>query len=295
MTTASLRRAVALLVTGALALTALPAANAISAVPAKNPEPRTAAAITAALNENVEIPGTAWMTRPDGKILVSYDSTVVGAKLTSLTKVTRQFGNQVVLEKLPGKMKKYLGGGGPIWGGDFRCSLGFNVTRKGRYYFLTAGHCANDAANWYHDSNLTNRIGTVHHSSFPWNDYALVVYRSGITPGGSVNLYNGRSQNITTAANPGIGQLVYRTGSTTGLASGRVTGLGATVNYDEGRVAGLIRTNVCAEGGDSGGPLFYRTWAFGLTSGGTGDCNSGGVTYFQPVVEALNVYGVNVY
>ncbi len=47
--------------------------------------------------------------------------------------------------------------------------------------------------------------------------------------------------------------------------------------------------------GDSGGPLFHRHWAFGLTSGGSGDCDSGGVTYFQPVVEALNAYGVSVY
>ena len=95
--------------------------------------------------------------------------------------------------------------------------------------------------------------------------------------------------------NPGIGQYVYRSGSTSGLHSGRVTGLNATVNYGDGRVAGLIRTSVCAEPGDSGGPLFYRQWAFGLTSGGSGDCTSGGVTYFQPVVEALNAYGVSIY
>ena len=39
----------------------------------------------------------------------------------------------------------------------------------------------------------------------------------------------------------------------------------------------------------------YRQWAFGLTSGGSGDCTSGGVTYFQPVVEALNAFGVYIY
>ena len=94
---------------------------------------------------------------------------------------------------------------------------------------------------------------------------------------------------------PGLNHLVYRAGATSGLHSGRVTGLNAVVNYGDGRVAGLIRTNVCAEPGDSGGPLFYRQWAFGLTSGGSGDCKSGGVTYFQPVVEALNAYGVSVY
>ncbi|NEA31800.1 S1 family peptidase [Streptomyces sp. SID13031] len=282
----------AMLVTGALALTALPTA---SAVPQRPEPPRTAAAITAALNEDVTIPGTAWMTRPDGKILVSYDSTVSGAKLKSLTSTTQKFGSQIVLEKLPGKLTTKLSGGSPIHGGGYTCSLGFNVQRKGRYYFLTAGHCGLDAENWFQDENERIPVGWVHHASFPWNDYALVVYHKGIRPGGSVNLYNGKSQDIAKAVNPGLNQLVYRTGATTGLHSGRVTGLNATVNYQEGRVAGLIRTNVCVEAGDSGGPLFYRTFAFGLTSGGNGDCSSGGTTYFQPVVEALKVYGVSVY
>ncbi|MDG4803750.1 YibE/F family protein [Micromonospora sp. WMMD980] len=35
--------------------------------------------------------------------------------------------------------------------------------------------------------------------------------------------------------------------------------------------------------------------ALGLTSGGCGNCRSGGTTYFQPVVEALNRYNVSVY
>jgi hypothetical protein len=77
--------------------------------------------------------------------------------------------------------------------------------------------------------------------------------------------------------------------------SGTVSATNATVNYAEGSVSGLIKTNVCAEGGDSGGSLFDGTKALGLTSGGSGDCTSGGTTYFQPVTEALSVYGVSVY
>ena len=60
-------------------------------------------------------------------------------------------------------------------------------------------------------------------------------------------------------------------------------------------VSGLIRTNVCAEGGDSGGALFAGSVALGLTSGGSGNCSSGGTTYFQPVTEVLSRYGVSVY
>jgi hypothetical protein len=35
--------------------------------------------------------------------------------------------------------------------------------------------------------------------------------------------------------------------------------------------------------------------AYGLTSGGSGNCSFGGVTYFQPVTEALSAYGVAVF
>ena len=62
-----------------------------------------------------------------------------------------------------------------------------------------------------------------------------------------------------------------------------------------GTVRGMIQTDVCAEGGDSGGPLYDGTKAIGLTSGGSGDCRTGGVTFFQPVREAAQVYGVSLF
>ena len=86
-----------------------------------------------------------------------------------------------------------------------------------------------------------------------------------------------------------------RSGSTTGVFSGTVQGLNAPVNYQEGSVFGTIRTNVCAEPGDSGGSLFAGSTALGMTSGGSGNCSSGGTTYFQPVTEVLNLYGLSIY
>ena len=110
-----------------------------------------------------------------------------------------------------------------------------------------------------------------------------------------MNLYNGTTRDISSAGNAYVGQTVGRSGSTTGVHRGTVTGLNATVNYPQGQVGGMIRTTVCAEGGDSGGALFANNTALGLTSGGSGNCTSGGTTYFQPVTEALSVYGVTVY
>ena len=66
-----------------------------------------------------------------------------------------------------------------------------------------------------------------------------------------------------------------------------MTALNQTVNYPQGSVFGMIRTTVCAQPGDSGGPLYRGTSALGLTSGGSGNCTSGGTTFFQPVTEPL--------
>jgi streptogrisin D len=77
--------------------------------------------------------------------------------------------------------------------------------------------------------------------------------------------------------------------------TGTVTGLDATVNYGNGDIVnGLIQTDVCAEPGDSGGSLFDGDAAIGLTSGGSGDCTSGGETFFQPVTEALSTFGARI-
>lgn len=68
----------------------------------------------------------------------------------------------------------------------------------------------------------------------------------------------------------------------------------ATVNYPEGTVTGLIETDVCAEPGDSGGPMFSEGVALGVTSGGNGDCAKGGTTFFQPLPEAMESLGVRL-
>jgi hypothetical protein len=87
---------------------------------------------------------------------------------------------------------------------------------------------------------------------------------------------------------------VFRSGSTSGLHDGQVTALNATVNYPEGTVTGLVQTTVCAEPGDSGGPLFSNGVALGVTSGGSGDCKTGGTTFFQPITKALTALDVKL-
>ncbi|WP_330340922.1 S1 family peptidase [Streptomyces sp. NBC_00557] len=239
-----------------------------------------------------DIPGTAWAV--DGKndrVVVTVDSTVSKAEIAKIKQQAGANAGALTIKHTPGRFNKLISGGDAIYGGQYRCSLGFNVHSGSTYYFLTAGHCGQVASTWYSNSSHTTVLGTNVGYSFPGNDFALVRYtNSSVSHPSAVG-----SQSITSAATPSVGQTVYRRGSTTGTHSGRVTALNATVNYGGGDVVyGLIQTTVCAEGGDSGGPLYAGTVAYGLTSGGSGDCTSGGTTFFQPVTEALNYYGVTL-
>ncbi|MGW7525014.1 S1 family peptidase [Streptomyces sp. NPDC054783] len=239
-----------------------------------------------------DVPGTAWaVDSKTDRVLVTVDSTVSKAEIAKIKRQAGANADALTIKHTPGRFSKLISGGDAIYGGQYRCSLGFNVHSGSTYYFLTAGHCGQVASTWYSNSSHSTVLGTNVGYSFPGNDFALVRYtNSSISHPSAVG-----SQSITSAATPSVGRTVYRRGSTTGTHSGRVTALNATVNYGSGDIVyGLIQTTVCAEGGDSGGPLYAGTVAYGLTSGGSGDCTSGGTTFFQPVTEALSYYGVTL-
>ncbi|MEU8622359.1 S1 family peptidase [Streptomyces sp. NPDC048623] len=241
-----------------------------------------------------DVAGTAWRTdAATGKVVVTVDSTVSQAEIAKIKRQAGDNAGALRIERTAGKFNKLISGGDAIYASSWRCSLGFNVKDSaGNYYFLTAGHCTDGAGTWWSNSSHSTVLGSTAGSSFPTNDYGIVRYtNTSITKSGTVG-----SVDITSAANATVGMSVTRRGSTTGIHSGTVTGLNATVNYGGGDIVyGMIQTNVCAEPGDSGGPLYSGSRAIGLTSGGSGNCTSGGTTFFQPVTEALSAYGVNVY
>jgi streptogrisin B len=231
--------------------------------------------------------GVAWYVDPTtDKVVVTVDRTVSRREIASIRTSAGTDASSLVIRRATGVFRPLLSAGDAIYGGQYRCSLGFNVVKGSTYYFLTAGHCGKVAKSWYTDAAHRTLIGPTVSYSFPKNDYALVQYSNTSLshPGGY------------TAANAVVGEKVTRTGSTSGTHSGTVQALNVTVHYSSGgTVSGLIQTNVCAEPGDSGGPLYDGTKALGLTSGGSGDCTSGGTTFFQPVTEALSAYGVSIY
>ncbi len=258
---------------------------------AASPQEYSASQLSAVSNavERSSVAGIAWyVDAAADRVVATADSSVSSAEIATLRRAAGSNGGALRVQRAAGVFTSLLSAGDAIYGGRYRCSLGFNVVSVSTYYFLTAGHCGSLAKTWYTNSSHTTLIGPTIAYSFPGNDYALVRYdnTSLSHPGGFA------------VADAFVGESVTRDGSTTGVHSGTVTALNVSVRYvghPGGTVSGLIQTTVCAEGGDSGGPLYDGTKALGLTSGGSGDCTSGGTTFFQPVREAANAYGVTIY
>jgi streptogrisin B len=244
------------------------------------------AAVSAAVDRS-GVGGIAWyVDTASDRVVVTADRSVSAAELATIKRSAGASAGAIQIKHATGVFAPLVSPGDAIYGGGYRCSLGFNVVQGSTYYFLTAGHCGKVAKTWYTNASHTTLIGPTIDWSFPGNDYALVRYTnlSLSHPGGF------------TAANAFVGESVTRDGSTTGVHTGKVTALNVTVRYvGGGTVRGMIQTNVCAEPGDSGGPLYDRTRALGLTSGGSGNCRTGGTTFYQPVTEAASVYGVTVF
>jgi streptogrisin B len=270
--------------------TAADAVRAAGATPRLVTHSSAQLAQAGAATRSADVAGTAWAVDPrTDTLVVNADSRVTPAQLGQLEKSTAGYGDAVRINRVPGTFGKLLSGGDAVETDSWRCSVGFNVRSGSTYYFLTAGHCTEGLPDYYNSSGTY--IGPTTGTSFPGNDYGIVRYDGSVSHDGTVG-----SQDITSAANAFVGESVKRRGSTTGIHSGTVQALNATVNYGSGEVvSGLIQTNVCAEPGDSGGSLYDGAKAIGLTSGGSGNCTSGGTTFFQPVTEALSAYGVSVF
>ncbi|MEV5149508.1 S1 family peptidase [Streptomyces sp. NPDC052727] len=252
---------------------------------------------TSTLRSAPRVPGTAWaVDYRTNRVVVRADRTVSAGDWSRLTRVATEIGGFVHMERTKGTFTTRLNGAQPILSTGGRCSAGFNVTNGQSDFILTAGHCGPAGSTWFADNQGDRQLGRTVNSSFPGSDFSLVQYAGGKAGAGAdvVAIGGGKGVRITGAADPAVGQRVFRSGSTSGLRDGQVTALNATVNYPEGTVTGLIETTVCAEPGDSGGPLFSEGIALGVTSGGNGDCTTGGTTFFQPVTKALTALGVRL-
>ncbi|MEV7423827.1 MULTISPECIES: S1 family peptidase [unclassified Streptomyces] len=182
-------------------------------------------------------------------------------------------------------------GGDPYYTGNVRCSIGFSVHGG----FVTAGHCGGTGASvsgW--DGSY---IGNFQGSTFPGNDYAWVNVGSGWWTVPVVLGWGTVSDQLVRGSNEApVGASICRSGSTTHWRCGTLQGKNITVNYGNGAlVYSLTQTSACAEGGDSGGSFISGDQAQGVTSGASGNCSSGGNSFYQPINPILSRYGLTLH
>ncbi|MFF5445306.1 carbohydrate-binding protein [Streptomyces sp. NPDC012888] len=184
------------------------------------------------------------------------------------------------------------GGDAYYMNGSGRCSVGFPVTKGTTHGFATAGHCGRTGTT----TSGFNRVaqGTFQGSVFPGSDMAWVAANAQWTATPYVKGAGGANVQVTGSVLQPVGSSVCRSGSTTGWHCGTVQQHNTSVTYPEGTISGVTRTTVCAEPGDSGGSYISGTQAQGVTSGGSGNCSSGGTTFFQPLNPILQTYGLTL-
>ncbi|WP_328453759.1 MULTISPECIES: S1 family peptidase [unclassified Amycolatopsis] len=242
-----------------------------------------------------------YVDAPANEVVVS----VVGGDPAGLAWATAG-GAPVRVERVasaPRPLWDAVGGQGLYFSGG-ACSIGFNAYNDDDVHFvITAGHCT---ALGGAVSGAGGPVGKVAKSSFPDNDYGTVKVTDGnVSAPPRVDRYeDGTDVRIDGTDVVPAGGRICRSGITTHWQCGRVIALDQAVNYGNGNIVhGLTQTDACAEPGDSGGSFVSRpaagagtktVQAQGMTSGGSGDCETGGNTFFQPVQEVLDRYGLTL-
>jgi streptogrisin C len=188
----------------------------------------------------------------------------------------------------PRTMYDIRGGDQYVINGNTLCSIGFAVAGG----FVSAGHCGGAGSPTLGYNNVAQ--GTFAASVFPGHDYSWIQTNGNWTPQPWVNNYSGGNVLVSGSQDAAIGSSVCRSGRTSGWHCGTILGRNETIVYSQGSVSGLSRSDACAEPGDSGGSWISGNQAQGVTSGGTGNCTSGGTMWFQPVNPILSAYGLSL-
>jgi hypothetical protein len=163
--------------------------------------------------------------------------------------------------------------------GGSRCTLGFTVTGRG----ILAGRCGPVGTRWSAGTTSVGVVSTVFASTgltLISIDNPAVVQLHGVRNGAALIP-------ISAAGTSFVGQSVKEMSPVTGLHSGTVTALNATVTFPEGTMTGLVRSTLCPDTGGTGTPVFSGSTGLSMVVGGAGNCTSGGTTYSQPIAPLL--------
>ncbi|MFI7351051.1 S1 family peptidase [Streptomyces sp. NPDC049936] len=187
------------------------------------------------------------------------------------------------------------------------CSVGYGARdRSGNQYLVTAGHCVTNTLR-YDGTAFAKGYKTRYALGTRSVDMGILTVNSGHSITTSVGTWGNSSPvAVKGASRAASGASVCKSGATTGWTCGTIGSYNNTVTYVDRNggpdtvITGLATSSVCVEGGDSGGAYISGNQAQGMTSGGpidqqcTGGVYSRGSSYFQPLDDALNYYGLTL-
>ncbi|GHA10634.1 serine protease [Streptomyces tauricus] len=225
-------------------------------------------------------------------VTVQATSRAAADKLIAAAGIDRRLVGVKVSADRPRALHDVRGGDAYYIDEKARCSVGFSVTKGEQQGFASAGHCGKAGAKTTGFNKVAQ--GTFEASVFPGQDMSWVSVNSEWTATPAVKGEGETNVQVAGSVQALVGAAICRSGSTTGWHCGTIEQHDTTVSYAEGDISGVTRTTVCAEPGDSGGSYVSGTQAQGVTSGGSGDCKAGGVTFYQPVNPLLTTYGLTL-
>jgi hypothetical protein len=144
-------------------------------------------------------------------------------------------------------------------GNGVTCTSWANVKRGGRKMGATAGHCGKNGTRWKSGRHYYGEARG--RKNFPEQDSMRLHGRNGHKWHAKIHVNGGRTRIVTGANNPRVGDLVCKSGQTTGVVcSIEVLATHAVARYAGGVNHNLIyaerRGVLVGQGGDSGGPVF---------------------------------------
>ena len=177
--------------------------------------------------------------------------------------------------------------GGDVLVGSGRCTLAFNVSGRG----ILTGNCGPVGTPW---SAGTTPVGTVSWVAADGLTGLITITNPAV---GQLPGLRGPAGTllISSAARATVGRSVQKLSPVSGIHGGTVTAVNVTVNHAGGTVYGLDRSTLCSSTGEGGAPVFAGSVALGISTGGSGNCSSGGTTYSRPVTTLLAALGRSIY
>lgn len=184
----------------------------------------------------------------------------------------------------------YVAGGIPYSTPGAGCSVGFAVQQGNTKGFVTAGHCGQVGTQV---TGGNPAPGVFRTSVFPGSDAAWVEVAANKVLHPLVQ-QGGNWVQVNNSNEAAVGASICRSGMTTGWQCGVLQAKNQSVTYPEGTIFGVTRTSACAQPGDSGGSFIAGNSAQGVTSGGSGNCSTGGTTFYQPLIPMLNSWNLTL-